>query len=144
MERKKKRYIRSRSQPFMFSVKKLPQCDPDLMRSWKSKKIFQRQRSDVSSWARERDIYNVGEVGFSCWSWEIELHILWGRKLQRNLTIFPPFIRKTVYSFREERYKSQTSQVFTGGGGVWGWGSCFIVHLLERSNSFNLSCGMRQ
>lgn len=30
---------------------------------------------------------------------------------------FSPFIRKTVYSFREERYKSQTSQVFTGGGG---------------------------
>lgn len=64
-----------------------------------------------------------------------------GSKIAKKFNyFFPPFIRKTVYSFREERYKSQTSQVFTGGGG----GSCFIVHLLERSISFNLSCGMRQ
>lgn len=62
-----------------------------------------------------------------------------GSKIAKKFNyFFPPFIRKTVYSFREERYKSQTSQVFRGGG------SCFIVHLLERSISFNLSCGMRK
>lgn len=46
-----------------------------------------------------------------------------GSKIAKKFNyFFPPFIRKTVYSFREERYKSQTSQVFTGGGGGMGVG----------------------
>lgn len=43
------------------------------------------------------------------------------------------------YSFREGRYKSQISLVFTGEGVL-----CFIVHLLERSVSYNLGCGLRE
>lgn len=43
------------------------------------------------------------------------------------------------YSFREGMYKSQISLVFTGEGVL-----CFIVHLLERSVSYNLGCGLRE
>lgn len=69
-----------------------------------------------------------------------------GSKIAKKFNyFFPPFIRKTVYSFREERYKSQTSQVFTGGGGEGCGGHPLLcIFQAERSISFSLSCGMRQ
>lgn len=62
-----------------------------------------------------------------------------GSKIAKKFNYFFSLSSERMYTVLGKRGTKVKHRKSLGGGG-----SCFIVHLLERSISFNLSCGMRQ
>lgn len=108
---------------------------------------MEKQKEDLSKAKKQRKFLSTGEGYIKCrWDGIFVLGLgdrgayHMGSKIAKKFNYFFPLSSERLYTvLRKRGSKVKHRKSLRGGGGSW-----FIMHLLERSISFNLSCGMRQ